>query len=70
MKKTLHLLAKTMLIALAGTAMLSAAHAEKPEWAGHGRPNADQERRPSDDRYDRDGHHDERGDRRGVVAQT
>lgn len=66
MKKTLHLLTQTMLLALAGAAMPSA-HADKPEWAGHGRSNAEQERRAADgryDRYDRDERHGERGDRR------
>lgn len=62
MNPSLRLLAKSVVLCLAGIAVLPAAHAEKPEWAGHGRPDSEQERRHD---RERDGRRDERSDRHG-----
>jgi len=74
MNPSLRLLTQIVLFGLAGIAILPAAHADKPEWAGHGKPDGEQERRPAERRYEEryerdrgerpDERHVERTDRR------
>ena len=54
MKKFSHTLACTATLAWTSVFVMLPAHAEKPEWAGKGKPEQSQERRGADSRYDRD----------------
>lgn len=65
MNKPLRTLSQAATWALAGLAFMPLAHAEKPDWAGRGKPDQEQERRPSDRRYEREreGRQYERTDR-------
>jgi len=57
MHKPLRSLAQATSLALAGLLLLPLAHAEKPEWAGHGKPDKEHERRHTERR---DKEHDAR----------
>jgi len=57
MHKPLRSLAQATSLALTGLLLLPLAHAEKPEWAGHGKPDKEHERRHTERR---DKEHDAR----------
>lgn len=54
MNKALRTLTQTMALMAASIALVPVAHADKPDWAGRGKGDAEYERRPSERRQERD----------------
>ncbi len=68
MKKPLRQLTQTATWVLAGLALAPLTYAEKSDWAGRGKPDQEQERRPSDRWHEKDRNvrQHQRGDRHAV----